>query len=335
MRSILAIFLLGLVASGSAVSFFSVVLEEWEAYKLQYGKKYDSDIEDHFRMKIFKDNRYKIAQHNRLYFSGQVSFMRKVNQFSDLLQQEFIEKRNGYLYSKSQPRLGSTYIGPNDDIELPDSIDWREKGAVTPVKDQGDCGSCWAFSTTGSLEGQHFRKTGKLVSLSEQNLMDCSTRFGNLGCNGGLMDKAFEYIKENGGIDTETSYPYKAHMGDCHYNASNSGAEDTGYTDITALDEDALKKAVATVGPVSVAIDASHSSFQSYHKGVYYEPDCEQHSLDHGVLVVGYGTSEKGEDYWLVKNSWGEQWGDDGYIKMARNRNNNCGIATIASFPLV
>lgn len=149
------------------------------------------------------------------------------------------------------------------------------------------------------------------------------------------MDYAFQYIKDNGGIDTEKSYPYEAIDDTCHFNPKAVGATDKGYVDIPQGDEEALKKALATVGPVSIAIDASHESFQFYSEGVYYEPQCDSENLDHGVLAVGYGTSEEGEDYWLVKNSWGTTWGDQGYVKMARNRDNHCGVATCASYPLV
>lgn len=245
------------------------------------------------------------------------------------------------LYFSSFARVGSdkleesiSYISPAN-VELPDTVDWRKKGAVTPVKDQGHCGSCWSFSATGALEGQHFRKTGVLVSLSEQNLIDCSGSYGNNGCDGGLMDYAFQYIKDNGGIDTEKTYPYEAKDDSCRYKAKNSGATDKGFVDIPQGNEKKLKEALATMGPVSVAIDASHESFQLYSEGVYFDPECDSEQLDHGVLAVGYGTDEKGQDYYIVKNSWGSSWGQNGYVLMARNKNNHCGIATASSYPLV
>jgi len=207
------------------------------------------------------------------------------------------------------------------------TVDWRTSGAVTGVKDQGQCGSCWSFSATGSIEGAYKIKGHSLVSLSEQNLMDCSSSYGNAGCNGGLMTSAFKYVQANKGIDTEASYPYTAKAGTCRFSAANIGATIAGYKAIAAGSESSLATGI-NVGPVSVAIDASKNSFQLYKSGTYYEATCSSTNLDHGVLAVGYDT-----DYYIVKNSWGTGWGQAGYINMSRNRNNNCGIATSAAYP--
>merc|ERR550519_2264459 len=267
-------------------------------------------------MKVFMENKQKIAKHNTRFNKGHHAYDLEMNHYGDLLSHEFQTIYNGYRYDLKENAtaaglLGATYISPAN-VELPKSVDWRTHGAVTPVKNQGQCGSCWSFSATGALEGQHFRKTGKLVSLSEQNLVDCSRSYGNEGCNGGLMDNAFQYIKDNGGIDTEESYPYEGEDDKCRYNPKNKGAWDVGFVDVREGDENDLKTAIATAGPCSVAIDASHESFQFYSHGVYRDPECSPENLDHGVLAVGYGVDEDGSAYWLVKNSWGTSWGEPG-----------------------
>jgi len=309
--------------------------QDWEAYKGLHGKTYyDEDMENE-RMLAFLQSQQHVRKHNEIFDKGDVSFKLDVNSIADLPFSEY-QKLNGYrrLYGDPMRRNSSLFLPPHN-VEVPDSVDWRDQGYVTEVKNQGMCGSCWAFSATGSLEGQHKRSKGTLVSLSEQNLVDCSTDYGNNGCNGGLMDFAFQYIKENHGVDTETSYPYKARQKKCHFVRSSVGADDTGFMDLPEGDEEQLKVAVATQGPISVAIDAGHRSFQLYKAGVYYEKACSSQQLDHGVLVVGYGTDPDHGDYWIVKNSWGTTWGEQGYIRMARNKNNHCGIASKASYPLV
>jgi cathepsin L len=309
--------------------------QQWKLWKDANNKLY-SRSEELVRREIWETNLKKVQEHNLQADLGVHTFWLGMNKFADLTVNEFVKVMNGYnatLREERRQDRPTFRFNPNLGA-LPDTVDWRTQGYVTAVKDQGQCGSCWAFSATGSLEGQHFKSTKSLVSLSEQNLVDCSTKQGNMGCNGGLMDYAFEYIKVNNGIDTEPSYPYEAADGQCRFKVADVGATDTGFTDITSKDEDALQQAVATVGPISVAIDASHASFQLYKKGVYHEALCSQTRLDHGVLAVGYGT-ESGKDYWLVKNSWGEGWGDKGYIMMTRNKRNQCGIATDASYPLV
>jgi len=312
-------------------------VDEWRQWKQKYGKSYATAKEENERFLAFQENLKKIQKHNQL---DSASWSMALNKYSDKTYDEFRRVMCGFKPKKNGEKVETIPITSDTVASLPKEIDWRKSGYVTPVKDQGQCGSCWAFSTTGSLEGQHFRATGKLVSLSEQNLVDCSGDYGNEGCNGGLMNQSFVYIKENGGIDTEVSYPYEAQDDDCRYNASNRGANDTGFVDIPTGDENALMKAVATIGPISVAIDAS-GNFQGYQSGVLVDDDCgsDFDDLNHGVLVVGYGTDNSTGNaipYWIVKNSWGPDWaGEGGYILMARNRTNQCGIATAASYPLI
>ncbi|XP_051502953.1 procathepsin L-like [Myxocyprinus asiaticus] len=332
-------FLVVAAAVLAVVSAASLSLEDMEfhAWKLKFGKSYSSVKEEAQRKLTWLTNRKLVLVHNILADQGIKSYRLGMTYFADMDNEEYRRVAfRGCLgsFNMSKARGGATFVQQANGIVLPDSVDWRHKGYVTDVKDQKDCGSCWAFSATGSLEGQIFRKTGKLVSLSEQQLVDCSGDYGNMGCGGGLMDQAFQYIEANKGLDTEDSYPYEAQDGQCRFNTSTVGATCTGYVDVSSGDESALQKAVATIGPISVAIDAGHSSFQLYESGIYDEPYCSSTDLDHGVLAVGYGTDD-GEDYWLVKNSWGLDWGDKGYIKMSRNRSNQCGIATAASYPLV
>jgi len=318
----------------SAPTFNAQLDAPWALYKRTFEKQYASNEEAN-RRAIWEANIDIIRKHNLEADLGLHTYTLGMNAYGDMTNEEFNKQMNTFKVS-SRNQTGHdhhTFRAPAN-FQLPDTVDWRPKGYVTPIKDQGQCGSCWAFSTTGSLEGQHFAKTGQLVSLSEQNLVDCSGKFGNMGCNGGLMDQAFQYIKANGGIDTESSYSYEARDGKCRFKASDVGATDTGYTDVAAQDESALQTAIATVGPISVAIDASHSSFQLYRSGVYNERACSATQLDHGVLAVGYD-STGGQDYYIVKNSWGTSWGNQGYIWMSRNKNNQCGIATMSSYPLV
>jgi len=305
---------------------YATAFEEWT---VKHNKVY-SDEELLYRFRVFSQNLDYINEQN----SEDSTFTVALNKFSDLTNTEFMERYAGLHVPKFHDIEPENLYIPEKAQALPSSVDWRNKGAVTGVKDQGQCGSCWSFSTTGSVEGA-WALNHSLVSLSEQNLMDCSYNYGNRGCNGGWMDSAFKYIIANKGIDTEASYPYEMKTTyNCRYNSNNKGASISSYKDVTSGSESSLQNAVVYRGPVSVAIDASHSSFQSYSGGVYYEPACSSTNLDHGVLVVGYGTSSGG-DYWLVKNSWGTGWGVSGYIYMARNKGNNCGIATAASFPIL
>ena len=209
-------------------------------------------------------------------------------------------------------------------------------GAVTLVKDQGICGSCWSFGTTGTIEGSYFMKTGQLITLSEQSLVDCSWGYGNNGCDGGESERSYQWIIDNGCIPTEDSYGlYLMEDGYCHVNASVCGASLSSFKNVPSGNITALVAAIYEVGPISVAIDASHKSFSFYANGVYYEPACGNtpDDLDHQVLAVGYGTMNS-KDYYIVKNSWSPLWGMDGYVLMSR-KDNNCGVATDASYGII
>ncbi|KAL7631767.1 UNVERIFIED_CONTAM: hypothetical protein RMT77_017948 [Armadillidium vulgare] len=329
---ILALLVATIAASFAFPPDTELLFQEWETYKIKYNKQY-TRAEDSLRLKVFVQSKLQIAQHNQLFYEGKKSYFMGLNKFSDMFPSERMH-RMGVIYKVDEirPKGVSTFIFPHKDVEIPAAIDWREKGAVTQVKDQKDCGSCWAFAAVGSLEGQHFRKTGKLVSLSEQNLVDCDSK--DHGCDGGLPSHAYEYIAQNGGIDTEESYPYTAKDGPCKFNNQTIAATDIGWERTRESDEEDLRKAVATIGPISVSIYAS-LAFHSYKGGVFEGSICDFDSINHAVLIVGYGTTEDGKDYWIVKNSWGSDWGMFGYILMARNKDNACCIASYATYPIV
>lgn len=300
-----------------------------------YGKIYDSLEELEERFKIFVNNVEMIRTHNEM-ATVTKNYTMAINTFADLTETEFKQLYLGG--SISDISATSCKMMHQMGISTPSSIDWRAKGAVTPVKDQGQCGSCWSFSATGSIEGAWFIARGKLVSLSEQQLVDCSKRYGNLGCKGGLMDAAFQYVIDNS-LCTESEYPYTSgttkESGTCSSNCAGVVSV-ISCTDVEANNQITLKEAVS-MGPVSVAIEADTRVFQFYSGGVITGTSCGT-TLDHGVLIVGYG-SENGQDYWLVKNSWGSGWGESGYVKIGRSSSTNdagvCGIAMQPSFPVV
>ncbi|GCC35049.1 hypothetical protein chiPu_0013529, partial [Chiloscyllium punctatum] len=334
MKTSFSICLVPFLAVAFAHTFEPSLDEAWLNWKSFHNKEYAED-EGNFRRMVWEKNLKRIQLHNLEHSMGKHTYQLGMNHFGDLTTDEFQQFMNQVhrLEMMNSTRKEHASAGPKP-FRLPQSIDWRAKGYVTPVKNQRACGSCWAFSAVGALEGQTFKKTGKLISLSEQNLVDCSNAEGNHGCKGGLMEFAFNYVQSNGGIDTEDYYPYTAQEGTCKYNPNYSPTTCHGFRFVARGNEIALAEAVATVGPISVAIDAKQLSFQFYRSGVYYEPNCKNIDINHGVLIVGYGT-ENGHNYWIVKNSFGLWWGDKGYIKMSKDRGNNCGIANYAVYPLV
>ncbi|KAG9446422.1 hypothetical protein H6P81_012550 [Aristolochia fimbriata] len=300
------------------------------------------------RFHIFKENALYIHAGNK---RGNVTYRLGLNKFADLSNDEFREmytQSSSYKFLMMRQEGGSSsgdihrkqknsfvYEKVSTEAYLPKSVDWRKKGAVTRVKNQGLCGSCWAFSTIAAVEGINQIKTGDLVPLSEQQLVDCDPRNG--GCNGGFMDEAFQFIVENGGISSETLYPYSGF--DNHCDPAKRDMKMVvidGYEDVPKNNEEALINAVSHQ-PVSVAIDAGSMDFMFYQEGLF-TGSCGTF-LNHGVTVVGYGETKEQNQYWIVKNSWGTDWGEEGYIRMKRRseldpKEGLCGINTYASYPL-
>jgi hypothetical protein len=283
----------------------------------QWGKSYEH--EGFFgAYNTFRVNLDYIVEHNSL----NNSYTLAMNKFGDLTSAQFGKTYCGFVARERNEE-------PVEFNGIPSAaIDWIAKGAVTPVKDQGQCGSCWAFSATGAIEGAVQIKTSKLTSVAEQQLVDCAGSEGNQGCNGGLMDYAFQWVIKNNGIAGESDYPYTARDGSCKQKASVSTI--TAFKDVPSRNEAALLDAV-NLGPVSIAVEADKSVFQFYHDGVLDNPACGT-QLDHGILVTGYDTDATvKKDFWNVKNSWGASWGKNGYIKLVRGKN-QCGISLAASY---
>jgi len=323
---------------------------EFENWIQEHSKLYESLEERAERFQIWMENHILILRHNTKI--PKPSYTLGHNQFSDMTNEEYQEYNRlgshspGVLtssgdyesYEAIARRLSEKEedISSNEEknVDLPNHVDWVKEGAVTEVKNQGKCGSCWAFSATGSLESSYYLKTGKLVSFSTQQLVDCDSH--EHGCQGGLMDPAFVYDETAGGLCTFEDYPYVATQHTCDIECTKvPGSAPESYVDVDHS-ADALMAALAKQ-PVSVAIQANQMKFQLYKEGVFDEL-CFQ-KIDHGVVAVGYGTDEEsGLDYWKIKNSWGEKWGDAGYIRIARSslsRSGRCGILLAPSYPVM
>jgi C1A family cysteine protease len=274
-----------------------------------------------------------IQEHNNQNHSYEVGH----NQFSEVVYHQGKNPATHHYLRGNGKKKTPFYEPEDDESELPIHVDWRKWGDVSSVKNQLECGSCWAFSATGAIESAWSIHRHALYNLSQQELVDCSIPYGNMGCNGGEMDAAFQYVIDNG-LCANQSYPYTANdTGTCLNTTCQKVVHITNFSDIQPNNEHALAKAV-TRQPVAVAIQANLQSFQLYTSGIYSDPDCGD-DLDHGVLVVGYGYDwSKGMDYWIVKNSWGPSWGENGYMRMLKYYDNPeglCGIAMDPSIPLL
>lgn len=329
---------------GNAYSWeddFPVRSKEFKLWQKKFQKSYSSVDEEAKRFGVWLTTVLDVEEHNR----GNHSWTKGVNNFADQTSEEFVAWANGLKNDPGAKRTGTPFKY-EDAFAVPTSVDWRKKGIVNPVKNQAQCGSCWAFSTIASFEGQYALKH-KLTSFSEQDLVDCVKGVNGCcsGCQGGLMDPAFEYMKskQKGDDDTEGNYSYKAVNGVCKFKADGPGMGGiSGHVDVPVGNDSALKTAVATIGVISVGVDAS-KGWQTYAGGVYtpFLPgilgcSSSPSALDHGVAVVGYNTDTfngKTHNYWIVRNSWAETWGEQGYMYLTADKPNACGISNSASYP--
>ena len=322
MNKFLIVFVFALVASNVDVD--TIMFQQFQKFIKKYHKRYASINEYLARFEVFKRNVMAAFTENASYQTG-------ITKFSDLTQQEFAKTYLNLNYDAMAVANFNPHIVKVTNA-APDAWDWREKGYVSPVKDQGSCGSCWAFSTVGNLEGLYYKEKQTMVTLSEQMLVDCDTY--DSGCNGGLMENTFTWLKENGGIMTDTDYPYKGRKGTCQSDETKYvDMQITGYTKLGSgsstwdpVDEDEIKEFLYETGPLAVALNAN--PLQTYSSGILDKTSsqCPTSGMNHAVTMVGYGHDDsQDKDYWIVKNSWGKNWGEDGYFRIRRGTG-CCGI---------
>ncbi|CAG9857253.1 unnamed protein product [Phyllotreta striolata] len=341
MKIILAIISLSIIVIRDALVFYlgkkyeMYVDYQWIKFKNDYSKTYDSLGQELYHYDVFQEHLKRIEEHNKKYEAGKVSWMEGINEFSDLNEQELKNKHlfgvigevNDTVEARYSRRLKHVMNG-----NAPDSIDWRDFNVLTKVRQQSQrftiCGSCWAISAVGSIESQYAIKTKELVELSVQELIDCTEKKFARGCEGGMTFAGFQYVMDNG-VDTEESYPYEARDGICR--KTKSKVKISGYVVIPKTDE-YLMDAVGTVGPVSVAM--KFDDFTFYGGGIVKCADSKGRP-NHAVLLIGYG-EEDGVPYWLLRNSWGERWGEKGDFRIQRGIDkHDCGIHDFPFYPIV
>lgn len=318
MKYIVALLVL-VVVSTSFLSDENSTMFKFMKFVKEHNKEYETFEEFHERFEIFKNNLNKVENHE--VFSP----------FMDMTEYEFSSRLtlDADAIAAAKSKMES-YVLKNrlSSSELPESFNWNDQGAVMPVKNQGSCGSCWAFSAVGNLEGLLFKKTKTLKGLSEQQLVDCDKK--DQGCNGGFMDDAFDYVNKAGGIMSEDDYSYKGRGGKCNFDKSKVALTISGFLDVSK-NEDEIAQVLLENGPLSVAVNAT--PFQFYFGGVFAPKKCNPEGLNHGVLLVGFGEEKKGgevQKYWIIKNSWGTKWGEKGYIRLQRGTG-MCGVNTNVS----
>ncbi|XP_040269749.1 zingipain-2-like [Bufo bufo] len=302
--------------------------QEWKAWKSKYEKNYGNFRNEMFRRKVWEETWNKVQKHNELADQGLSRYRMGMNKFADMTPEERSSRKCFIANTKSTPQSNVPVQPYSKNHDIPESVDWRESNCVGPVKNQGLCGSCWAFAAVGVFETHHCLKTKELIEFSEQQLVDCDGN--NDGCCGGFPHTAMAYVSHHGMMSAK-DYEYSERQLKCFFNPENAVYFNlTKY--YTLPEEHNMAISVATSGPIAVGIDASQD-FQQYCGGIF-EGDCTTNA-NHAVVIVGYGTeydakTDEDIDYWIVRNSWGEDWGEDGYVKMRRNVN-LCGIATYAS----
>jgi C1A family cysteine protease len=306
------------------------VQEAFKKWKEGRNRLYSNGKEEDNRLRIFEENYNKIKKMQ----SEDRPYQVELNKFADMSTEEFA---TAYLGTRPSNVRAATTTDPTilqaTTSTVPATIDWRAKNAVTPIKNQGYCGSCWSFSAVGAMEGLYAIKYGLLKTFSEQQLIDCSGSYGTYACNGGVMTAAFKYTRDYG-VELGTVYPYTGTKGTCKFDKTKVVFKNIGWVSVTANNNVQLAAAVAT-RPVSAAVQADASVFQFYKGGIIDGTACGT-SLNHGILIVGYG-SENGKDFWIIKNSWGTSWGEGGYVRIAKSNSTSsagvCGIAMMASYP--
>jgi len=319
-RSIVVAVLLCL--AGIACGALQTSNPHFNSWAAAHGKTY-SGAELAHRLAAYESNAKYVEEFNA---RKDRTFTVGLNRYADLTPSEWAAR------FKPMYKQPDGVVMPITVADSVTPIDWRQKGAVTPIKDQGQCGSCYSFSAVGAIEGAYALSNGTLTSFSESQIVDCSEAYGNNGCDGGLQVNAYKYIQAIGGLMLEKDYPYTASVGTCEAKKNKFVAHITSYKAITRGDE-ASQIAALAKGPVAIALDASNQSFQLYKSGVYTEPACKKLQVDHGLTAVGLGHDDaSGMDYYIIKNSWGTSWGMDGYILIPANKNNYCGVATLSSY---
>ena len=290
---------------------------------MRTNNKFYAGDEYHFRLGIFLSHSHYCQNFNR---RNDITFRVSTNKFSCYTPSEY----KSILGVRGFRKIISPKTNKNEPkIVAPDSYDWRNKGLVNPIKDQASCGSCWAFSAVAACESAYAFTTGNLLQFSEQNFVDCANCYG---CSGGWADSACYYAisDQNGQFNSESDYPYTAVDGTCSYDSSKAIGKITKLISVEWRDENDLKEKIAQYGVASVSISAGNTPFMSYSSGILDDEECQPLSdVDHAVAAVGYG-SENGIDYWIVRNSWGTSWGEEGYVRMIRNKDNQCQIASQA-----